>query len=318
MRYSTLIAPLALLAVPATAEAADCQPAFVNRDQSLTINGVEIEPGGRAVENFQIRIHNSAASGGAPANAAAGAPAAPGLTGELPCQATIRIARLMPSAGTDFPPYLLRASGNRRVEVLADSAAGGTVDSDVIVADAPSGQQGRAIPFQIGVPTEWGLRAGTYVERLQLLLVDRNGNVADRSTLTVNVVIPPAVSLRLIGAVIGGETRGPAQIDLGNLSNTRETRSQRFGALILSTAPYVVRFTSANRGNLLHEQGSELIPYRLYFDGALVDLAGSPEFPYLQATPRGGDRRAMNIVVPPVVALAGRYSDRITVTVSAL
>ena len=315
MRYSTLLAPLALLAVPATAEAADCQPAFVDRDQSLTINGVEIEAGGRAVENFQIRIHNTAASGGAPANAAA---AAPGATGDLPCQATIRMARLMPSAQPDFPPYLLRASGSRRVEVLANAAAGGTVDSDIVVAAAPSGQQGRAIPFQIGVPTEWGLRAGTYVERLQLLLVDRNGNIADRSTLTINVVIPPAVSLRLIGAVIGGESRGPAQIDLGNLSNSRETRSPRFGALILSTAPYVVRFSSANRGNLLHEQGRALIPYRLYFDGAPVDLAGSTEIPYLDPTPRGGDRRAMSIVVPPVVALAGRYSDRITVTVSAL
>ena len=71
MRYSTLLAPLALLAVPATAEAADCQPAFVDRDQSLTINGVEIEAGGRAVENFQIRIHNTAASGGAPGTEAA-------------------------------------------------------------------------------------------------------------------------------------------------------------------------------------------------------------------------------------------------------
>lgn len=318
MRYSTLIVPLALLAVPTTAGAAGCQPAFVNGDQSLTINGVEIEPGGRASENFQIRVHNAAGPDGGPANAAPAALAAPGATGQESCQATIRIARLAPSLHPDFPPYLLRASGNRRVEVLSDPASGGTTESDVIVADAPSGQRSWAVPYQIGVPTEWGLRAGTYVERLQLLLIDRNGNVADRSTLTLTVVIPSAVSVRLIGAVIGGESRGPAQIDLGDLSSSRETRSQRFGALIFSTAPYVVRFSSANRGNLLHEQGREQIPYRLIFDGALVDLAGSSEFPYLDPTPRGGDRRAMNIVVPPAVALAGRYSDRITVTVTAL
>ncbi len=41
MRYSKLIAPICLLAIPATANATDCQPAFVNGDQSLVLNGVE-------------------------------------------------------------------------------------------------------------------------------------------------------------------------------------------------------------------------------------------------------------------------------------
>ena len=34
--------------------------------------------------------------------------------------------------------------------------------------------------------------------------------------------------------------------------------------------------------------------------------------------PQSGDRRPMSIVVPPVLALAGRYSDRVTVTVTAM
>ncbi len=314
MRTSTLMVPLALLAVPATARAADCQPAFVDRDQTLTISGVEIEPGGRATENFQVRVQNAAGQGPR-ANAA---PASPGPNADETCQAVIRVARIGPATSAGFPPFHLRAPTNQQVEILPDPAAGGTAQSDVIVANAPPGAQGRAVPFQIGVPTEWGLRAGSYVEQLQLLLIDRNGNVVDRATLTLNINIPPAVSLRLVGAVVGGESRGPAQVDLGNLSSTRETRSERFGALILSTAPYVVRFSSANRGNLLHERGSERIPYRLYFDGALVDLAGTSEFPYLDSTSSSGDRRPMSIVVPPAVVLAGRYSDRITMTVSAL
>ncbi len=313
MRYSTLIAPICLLAIPAAANASDCQPAFVNGDQSLVINGVEIEPGGRATQDFEVRVKNANGP-------VAGAPAdSPGMSMDPgPCKATIRIARIGASPDPEAPAYALRAPGNRQIEILPDAASGGTADSDIIIANAPPGPQGRNVPFQIGVSTEWGLRAGTYIDQLELSLIDESGNVADRSTLTITIIIPPAVSLRLVGAVVGGQGSGPAQIDLGNLSSSSETRSERFGALIFSTASYVVRFSSANLGNLKHEQGREKVPYRLFFDGALVDLAGASEFPYPNHTPQSGDRRSMSIVVPPVLALAGRYSDRITVTVTAM
>lgn len=315
MRHSTLIAPIFLLAIPATANAADCQPAFVGGDQSLTVNGVEIEPGGRATQDFQVRIQNAAEARSETPGDRAGTS---GEAGAGLCAATIRIARIGASPDPDFPPYSLRASGNRNIEILPDPTSGGTADSDVIIPNAPAGPQGRAVPFQIGVPTEWGLRAGTFIEQLELSLIDQNGTVVDRSRLTLTIVIPSAVSLRLVGAVVGAGSSGPAQVDLGSLSSSRETRSERFAARIFSTAPYAVRFNSVNLGNLLHEQGREKVPYRLFFDGALVDLTGGSEIPYFDRVPKGGDRRSMSVVVPPVVALAGRYSDRITVTVTAL
>lgn len=315
MRYSILIAPFCLLAIPATANATDCQPAFLNGDQSVVINGVDIEPGGRAAQDFEIRIRNAAGpAGGAPDDS----PFTSGRIDSQPCGATIRISRLGVAPVPDAPPYSLYAPGNRQIEILPDVASGGTSDSDVVIANAPPGPQGRNVPFQIGVSTEWGLRAGTYIDQLELSLIDENGNIADRSTLTITIVIPPAVSLRLVGAVVGGEGRGPAQVDLGNLSSSTETRSERFGALIFSTSPYLVGFSSVNLGKLLHEQGREQVPYRLFFDGALVDLAGANQFAYLNHTPQGGDMRSMSIVVPPVLALAGRYSDRITMTVTAM
>ncbi len=312
MRYWTLIAPICFLALPEMTLAADCQPAFVGGDQAVVIDGVEIEPGGRAIENFQVRVQNGAGTGG-------GSPGSSSTVDATPCNATIQVSRLAGgSTAPDFPGYALRAPGNQQIEILPDPAAGGTPDSDVVVANAPSGPQGRAVPFQIGVPTQWGLRAGTYVDQLQLSLIGPDGGIVDRTTLTVTIVIPSAVALRLVGAIVGDGEAGPAQVDLGNLSSTRETRSQPFAARIFSTAPYVVRFSSANLGNLLHEQGREQVPYRLYFEGAAVELAGANEFPYLDRTPQAGDTRRMSIVVPPVVALAGRYSDRITITVMAL
>lgn len=315
MRHSILAVPMSLLAIPAAATAADCEPAFINGDQSLTIDGIELEPGGRATQDFRIRVQNRVGLGGGPSD---NGPGMSGPMGAGPCEATIRIARLGTSPDPDFPFYLLSGPGNRRIEILSDPAAGATTDSDVVIANAPPGPQGRAVPFQIGVPTEWGLRAGTYVDQLQLLLIDGSGNIADRSTLTVTIIIPPAVSLRLVGAVVGGEGGGPARVDLGNLSSSAETRSERFGARIFSTSPYIVRFSSVNLGNLLHEQGREQIPYRLYFDGTLVNLAGANEFPYLQHTPKAGELRPLSVAVPPVVALAGRYSDRVTITVTAM
>ncbi|WP_300379046.1 hypothetical protein [Henriciella sp.] len=310
MRNTIFIALISMLAFPATANAQDCRPAFSDGDQSLSLNGDSIEPGGRATENFTVRILNEARTETRQDDRR-------GFPGQR-CEARLRIARIGALPGPDFPPYSLRTPRNRQIEVLPDAASGGTTDSDVPIANVPAGPEGRAVPVRLSVPTEWGLRAGTYTEQLELLLIDDAGNIADRSSLTLTIIIPPASSLRLVGAVVGSGDSGPAQIDLGNLSSTTETRSNPFAARIFSTAPYSVEFSSANMGSLLHEQGSEQIPYRLFFDGTEVDLAGTYEIAFPEHTSQAGDRRAMRIVVPPVVALAGSYSDRITMTVTAM
>lgn len=304
MRYLTLIAPFALLALPSVAAGADCTPVFLNGDVAVTIDGVEIEPNGRARDTFQVRVQNSSDSA-----------SNPGGAGSLPCGATIRVARIG-NPNPDFPPYVLSAQGNRQIEILPDPAASGTADSDINIANAPPGTRGAAVPFRLVVGTEWGLRAGTYVEQLQLSLYDETGNLVDQKTSTITIIIPSAISVRIVGAVVGDGEIGPAMVDLGNLSSTIETRSQPFAARILSTSPYAMSFSSINLGNLLHEQASEEVPYKLFFEGNRVDLAGANEFPYPYPTPQAGDTRPLSIVVSPVVTLAGRYSDRITVLVT--
>lgn len=307
MRYLTVLAAGALSSVAATTSAADCQPVLSGGDVSVVINGVTIEPGGSATENFRLRVRNEAGTGGTEG----------GANGSPPCEAIIRLAKIGLAPDPNFPPYSIRAPGNNDLEILPDVAAGGSADSDVFIANAPPGPQGRAVPFRVALSTEWGLRAGTYKEQLRILLIDADGNVADTANLTITITIPAAVSIRFVGAVVGGSASA-ARIDLGTLSSTQETRSDPFGALILSTAPYLVSFSSTKQGNLSHRQLDELIPYRLFFDGNRVDLAGVNEFPYFSPTPRRGDRRPMSIVVPPIVASAGRYEDRITATVTAM
>lgn len=311
MRYTTFFALIAMLAVPGTAIAADCQPAFIDRDPFVTINGSKIEPGGQSTEDLQLRIRNTAGE----------ADSSPGMSAPVNiafCQTTLRISQIAASLNPDFPYYSLQAFGNQRVEILPDPASGGTANSDIIINNVLSDAQGQTVPIQISVPTEWGIKGGTFTEQLQLSLIGETGSIVDRTTLTTTIVIPSAVSMRLVGAVVGDGSAGPARIDLGNLSSSSETRSDNFSALILSTTPYTVELNSNNQGNLLHDQGREKIPYRLYFDEQEVNLDGAFEIPYPTSTPQSGDRRPMSIVVPPVVALAGRYSDRITMTVTAM
>lgn len=315
MRYTSLIVLMPMLAVCATAEAKACQPVFASNDLSLIVNAVAIEPGGKTTQDFQVQVRNEAgASDGSDDEPEAIPSAASGGR----CEATIRVARLGALAGPDFPPFVLSGPGNRQIRILPDPALASTSDSDVFLSNVPPGPQGRTVPFQISVPTDWGLRAGTYTDQLELLLIDHKGDVADQTTLTTTITIPSAVSLRLVGAVVGSGGRGPASVDLGDVSSSRETHSDNFGARIFSTAPYAVQFSSDNLGNLVHERGRGEIPYQLYFDGAVVNLSANSEIPYFSHTPRSGDRRSMHIVVPPVVAVAGRYSDRITITVSAM
>src|SRR3546814_17122735 len=98
MRYSTLIVPIALLAIPATANAAGCQPAFVGADQTVMVDGVDIGSLNSAVRDFSVRVKNKAGPSGQP-----------GAMDAAPCGATIRIARAGASSNPDSPPYRLSA-----------------------------------------------------------------------------------------------------------------------------------------------------------------------------------------------------------------
>lgn len=303
-----LLAPIALAATPTTLLATECVPELVNADQSVVISGVEIAIGAMSVDDFQVRVRNSARDGSDSERGNV----------DNSCPAIIRVSRLTGPADPNFPEYNLKAPGQSPIEVLQDPSAGGTPQSDVEIANVPLGQRGQSVPFRVEVPTEWGLTAGTYTDRLELLLFDRTGTLVDRTNLNVTIVVPATVSVRFVGAVIGGGFGSGARIDLGTLSTSERTRSQPFGARIFSTAPYLVNVASANLGNLAHvDLGSE-IPYRLYFDGVQVDLAGTSAFTYLAPTARTGVTRPMSLEVSPATVPAGRYNDRITLTVSAL
>jgi hypothetical protein len=218
MRNSILFASAALAALPGAAQAA-CDPGFRTNAQSVNIVGVDIEPNGVASATLGLNVRNKDESS------------------ERSCPAVIRASRVGASADPNFPPFSLLGPGRQIVEILPDPSAGGSTASDVNLTNAPSGPQGMDVPFEFRVPTEWGLRAGTYTEQLQFSLYDVGGILKDTATVTVSITIPRAVSLMLVGAVMGTGGGGPARVDMGTLSSTTETRSPDFAARIFSTGP---------------------------------------------------------------------------------
>lgn len=284
-----LIACSSGLATPALA--GECRPEFVESTQTVNFSSVAIGVGEFSRETFAIHVRNA---------------------GDGDCGATIRVRRVGASLpGT--PRYTLQ-SGATVFEILTDGAAP-TAHSDLPVPNAPSDDRGASVAFQLTLPTEWGLQSGFYGEQVELALLNPSGVEVDTLTLSLNIDIPRAVALRVVGAT--GDT-SMARIHLGTLSSTAPTTSDPFGVRIWSTAGYRVSVSSENRGKLVHASRLDQLPYELDFDQRKVNLEGADSFLYPQHTPSLGRLHPLRVTVGPVNARAGDYADRVTVTVTAV
>lgn len=284
-----LVACTAVVATPALA--GECRPEFVESTQTVNFSGVAIGVGEFSRETFQVHVRN----------------AADGV-----CSATVRIRRVgaqLPGA----PGYTLQ-SGATVFEILAEGSAP-SAHSDLIVPNAPSDDNGAGVAFQLTLPTEWGLQSGFYGDLIELALLDPTGAEVDTMSLVLNIDIPRAVALRVVGAT--GNTP-IARIHLGTLSATAPTTSDPFGVRIWSTSGYRVNVASENRGELVHGSDLDRLPYTLDFDQREANLAGGDSFLYPQHTPSLGRLHPLRVRVEPVTARAGDYADRITVTVTAV
>jgi hypothetical protein len=294
MRNVTLPAALAasLWVAPVGATAGECGPRFMQSSQTVTLNATDVGVGAEARENFQIRVQNE---------------------GNGACSATLRFARQTTSAGDPSLRYLL-VSGGQVVDVLPSNVSVPSTRSDVSVPGLPGGTNGRAVPFRLTFPTEWGIASGTRREELLVTLVDEQGTAVDTMLLYFDIYVPPAVDLRIVGAT--GEN-AIAEIDLGDLESDRVNISDPFAVRVWSTSPYSVSFASEGNGALIHRDGLSRIVYSLRMDGAKVDLTGGTPRSVGHATGPLGDAHPLSIEVQPFVAEAGDYADRVSVTVTA-
>lgn len=286
-----LIGLAALLAFPAAA-AAECQPSLLPAPASVNFSGVSIGPGLSKDEPVSVTVRN---------------------TGDTPCSLLLRVSRGLTDVALSAPDYRLFGPAGE-IEILPFGEAAGTTRSDIVVnIDAASR---RTVPLTFRLATGWGLRAGRYSDQLRFMLIGGGGNEVDSRDLSLTINIPPTATLRLFGSS-GGDARR-ARIDLRRLSSTRETRSDPFAVRIWSTAPYHLSFASENLGHLVHTNGVDRIPYELTMNSTSVDLVGASQFFFDSHTGASGDIHPLSLRVGPVRTLAGDYSDRVTIIVTAL
>jgi hypothetical protein len=279
-----------LTATPAFAD--ECQPEFVGSTATVNVSDVEVGLGEFAQENFTVAVRNA---------------------GSGDCGAIVRLTRVVGISAQSMPPYSLR-SGATVFEIAPQDATPANSDA-LIISYTPSNPQGVSVPFEISVPSEWGLQAGNYSEQLELSLRDVNDAVLDSLLLTVNINIPQAVALRIVGAAGSDEI---ARIHLGTVSATAIARSDPFGVRVWSTSGYRVNFSSENRGDLVHTGNLDRFEYQLFFDNQPVDLAAGEEFNFPSFTPPVGTVHNLRAQAGPATVRAGDYADRLTVSVTAI
>lgn len=298
MRKILILASALAAGAVSGAAHAGCAPAFVDRSETVNLAGLTIGTGEVKREEFLVRVRNRDAGGGGS------------------CTGTIRISQLNGTSDPYMPAFTLRSGGNQ-IDILPFQGTASSTMSDVLVPNAPAGPNGRAVPFQVTLPTPWGLKAGNYSQLLQFALFDESGNQTDTINVAIVIDVPRETNLRIVGATGGDEV---SRIDLGTLTTTGTNVSDPFGVRIWSTSGYAVSFRSQNNGNLVRDGGTDRIPYTMTMDGGVVDLSsGVQRYLYNDFTTALGRLHPLVVRAGPIGAVrAGSYADRVIVTVTAV
>lgn len=271
-----------------------CKAEFVQSSQTIAISDIAVNAGSSSSETFQIRVRNDGDAG-------------------AQCPAVLRIARLSTSPSLGTISYALQ-SGGRTLQILPSETLPGTAASDLSIPQLPQGTNGLSIPFQLTIPSGWGLASGSQVEDLIISLLDESGTVVDTQLLTISLNVLPAVEVRVVG--VTGES-AIASINLGILNPQATNVSDPFGVRIWSTSPYTVSFRSANDGKLTHASADSSIDYQLLMDRKPVSVFGAIATYVARGTDSLGNLHPMSVRIEPFRARAGDYSDRVEVTVTA-
>lgn len=288
------LVPLALSALLPAAASAACEPSFAEGSNTVRLIPPVSFENRQLIENFVVRVRNS---------------------GDEPCRLRLGVGRDVPSGADQFPPYSLTGpDGNVPVPTLAGAANNGGFGSEFVVP--ANGQV--SIPYDVRMSVGWGSEAGTFTEDLIFQIFDSRPGRPVLSQITQLVLEIPKVALIRFAGASGVD--GPASIEMGPLSPTAPTRSPPFALRVLSTAGYRMDFTSENMGSLRRIGGVNPIPYEMTVRGVNLNLDGvSDPIQSARHTSSVGDVYPVKIVIQPDPEYpAGLYSDRVTVTVTAI
>lgn len=282
---------IAMLTAFGALPAAACDLEFNRSDQSirLTPGASEIDEPLRETVNVTVRNRS-----------------------DRECTFELGFAKDASASDSDFPPTRVFGPGGQiRVQHVSGASYGR--GGGYLLKQTIAGNSELNVEFGFAIDLGWGAKSGTYNQGYIVSLLDEQDNTLIRSSeINLLLDVPPAVRLRFVGNV--------DRLDLGMLSDKRTTVSPPFGIRVFSTSPYEVAVSSENRGALVQQNGRARIPYFMKMAGRQLDLAAASDILTFPNSPgRLGRVLPIVVVVPPDDNRpAGRYSDRITVTVSTI
>lgn len=179
------------------------------------------------------------------------------------------------------------------------------------------GRQEVTLRLQVRVRPGQVVPSGIYDENVELLLLDRAGDVREQRRFPLRVRVEARAQVNLVGtAGVFSNGARSAVLDLGEL---KDGTSNSIFIQLRANEPVRMRLQSQNRGELVNvDQASERIPYQLVVDGTVVDMSGPANL--RRAPPRSLDGASYRaIATVPVVGnrFAGEYRDLISISVEA-
>ncbi|MEQ8559138.1 MAG: hypothetical protein RIB03_12545 [Henriciella sp.] len=222
--------------------------------------------------------------------------------------------QIEPDAGASAP--LLTSPSGSLEYGIQDGGPNVTADSRVEKFGMFSDMQREAShQFEIRVAPGQDVRAGRYTGHIRVsLFKDDNGLDTFQDERIVEVVadVAPTVSASFGTDPLAGSRS--ADIDFGVLSRN-QSRSLQFS--VAANTGYSLSLSSRERGRLKHEFTDFGIPYDLVLDGREIDLETAEHDQHLTGLQSSQHDLRFDVSSDPQTALAGFYSDQLTIVIAA-
>lgn len=177
------------------------------------------------------------------------------------------------------------------------------------------GQRQKQAGFEVSIPSGQSVRAGQYVGRLVIYLYEDQGGARD---LVSQRVVEVAVDVEpKVVASLGSDPHAGTKsmtMDFGTLVRG-QTKTLDFS--VDANTLYSVGLMSQNGGELRHEFTSAGIPYEVRVDGDTVQPTEASETTVLSNSSDAQHNMQIMITGNTNSALAGNYSDRLTIVIKA-
>lgn len=226
------------------------------------------------------------------------------------------ILQIEPANGS-YTPEMRSATDTLRFNIRAEGRQSGPSDQIIeLHGRFYEGQVIKTAAFEVTVPTGQSVSAGNYSGDLTATLFLDNDGIREfisSGPLYVTTNVEPRVS-----ASIGQDAYAGVQSANFDFGQLRSGKQKSINFAVDANTNYQVAFKSLNQGQLIHEYSSASLAYQVTIDGkALQRELLTDGTPVLRGQQSTRHDVGIEIIGNTATALAGNYSDLLTIVISA-